>query len=537
MVRRRTFLALLKALLLTLAGCVSSGGNDGQLGYSVGGAEDVNNFRDNVEEGYLPIATDLTYEGLYNQYYFDTGKGERCGELFCPSYARAVSRDPLSGEPDRYTTVGLNSGIDADEFERPDLNLVLVVDVSGSMTSPFASYYYDESGERVETERREKMATARDATHSLVDRLDPDDRFALVTFSDGANTVLPTARMDERDRTKIDRAIDGLQAGGGTNFDAGMREGTAAVEPYAEDEGRETRIVYVTDAMPNLGDTSSSGLGHRLEQNAEREIHTTFVGVGMDFNTAFVESVSAVRGANYYSIHSAAQFEERMGEGFEYMVTPLVFDLDLELESSAYEIDRVYGSPSADEATGELMHVNTLFPSRTEDGETKGGVVLLRLSKTGGGDELRLVASYEDRDGESHETVETVRFGDARPEHFENSGVRKAVLLSQYGDLLRSWVEYERASLADEEPETPTDGIGPHEERELGRWERQSTDLQVSPPYGERIAAFADHFEAEREALGDEELEQELDLMETILEHETGRESSNPRVQVNGIQH
>ena len=42
------------------------------IGFSVGGAKDINNFRENIKNGYLPVPTDVTYEGLFYDYYFDT---------------------------------------------------------------------------------------------------------------------------------------------------------------------------------------------------------------------------------------------------------------------------------------------------------------------------------------------------------------------------------------------------------------------------------------------------------------------------------
>jgi hypothetical protein len=39
---------------------------------SVGGAQDAANFRANVEAGQLPLPSDVTYEGLIKDYYFDT---------------------------------------------------------------------------------------------------------------------------------------------------------------------------------------------------------------------------------------------------------------------------------------------------------------------------------------------------------------------------------------------------------------------------------------------------------------------------------
>ena len=64
------------------------------------------------------------------------------------------------------------------------------------------------------------------------------------------------------------------------------------------------------------------------------------------------------------------------------MVTPLVFDLNLNFESDGYEIDKIYGTDSQDKSYGNIMKVNTLFPSNTnEDSEAKGGVILLKLKK------------------------------------------------------------------------------------------------------------------------------------------------------------
>merc|ERR1712110_891709 len=92
-----------------------------------------------------------------------------------------------------------------------------------------------------------------------------------------------------------------------------------------------------------------------------------------------------------------------MGE-FDYMVTPLVFNLRFHLSSDAYIINKVFGSPESELGTGQLMRVNTLFPSaKDEQGQTKGGVVLLRLLKRSSADaddtSLKLRVSYEDRCG------------------------------------------------------------------------------------------------------------------------------------------
>jgi Ca-activated chloride channel family protein len=121
----------------------SSASLDSRLGFATGGAKNIAAFRRNIEEGYVPLPQSLAYEGLFYNYYFDTGQSAACESLFCPSYATAVSADPLGEETERYFTVGLNSNLTTESFERKQLNVVIVLDISGSMGAQFDQYYYD----------------------------------------------------------------------------------------------------------------------------------------------------------------------------------------------------------------------------------------------------------------------------------------------------------------------------------------------------------------------------------------------------------
>jgi Ca-activated chloride channel family protein len=494
-----------------------SGGSG--VGFSAGGAKDINNFRDNIENGYLPIPTDLQYEGLFYDYYFDTGQTQDCDDLFCPSYSTAVSEDPLSSETDRYMTVGLNSGLE--EVERKKLNTVVVLDISGSMGSSFDEYYYDRFGNRQEVENYtgdRKIEVATDVVASMTEHLNEDDRFGMVVFNGDAAVAKPVNEVGETDMEAIRGHIRELQAGGGTRMSAGMAEATRMLRNYtdADQSEYENRMVFMTDAMPNLGDTDDDSLLGRMEENAEDSIHTTFVGMGVDFNTEIVEEITSVRGANYFSVHSAEQFENRMDENFEYMVTPLVYNLELEVESDGYDIEKVYGSTAADEATGEIMKVNTLFPSPKKDGETKGGVVLVKLEKQGEDSNLELEASWENRQGETDSTTKQVSFTSEEPDAYDNAGIRKAVVLTRYADLMKNWMVHESDGDKSEIDVSPDGSIAPPPDLTLGEWERQSQELTVSSPYDERIQEFAEYFEDEMEALDDDSLQKELDMLNRL---------------------
>jgi len=162
------------------------------IGLAVGGAQDINNFRANIENDFLPLHTDITYEGLFYDYYFDTGSiTQECEKLFCPSYSYAISKDPFSKNDEYYLSVGLNSGLKESDFQRKKLNLVVVLDVSGSMSSSFNKYYYDSFGNQIirddysENDIKTKMELANESVAGLLDHLNHDDNFGVVLFDNG----------------------------------------------------------------------------------------------------------------------------------------------------------------------------------------------------------------------------------------------------------------------------------------------------------------------------------------------------------------
>ncbi|QLH79893.1 VWA domain-containing protein [Halosimplex rubrum] len=497
---------------------------DGSVGLAAGGAKDIGTFRRNVEEGYLPLPESLSYEGMFYDYYFETGDpGRLCGATFGPAYSPAVTADPLSGETERYLTVGLNSGLAADEFERKRLNLTVVVDVSGSMSDEFDDYYYDQFGNeqtpKGDTDRK-KIEVAREALVALTEQLRPGDRLGVVLYDDESTVAKPLRPVEATDMDAIrDHIREDIEAGGGTRLSAGVADATDMLREY-DDADRavyENRTIVLTDAMPNLGETDAGDLRGRLADNADRQRYTTFVGVGVDFNAELVDAITSIEGANYYSVHSADEFTRRLGEEFKYMVTPLVFDLELSLDAAGYDIERVYGTTAAEEATGRIMHVNTLFASPSEGGKSRGGVVLVQVDRQSADAVLDLTVTWTDRRGRSHENATRIRFPDAEPDYYANSGVRKAVLLSRYADLLKNWMVDERER--EDETPAPDDGIQvPPPEEQLGKWEQQSVPLTVSDTYEQRIRAFREYFRAEMDAIGDEALAQEVEIMGPILD-------------------
>ena len=505
------------------------------IGLSTGGAKDTNNFRENIKNGYFPISTDITYNGLFYDYYFDTGKKTESEQLFSPSYSCAISKDPISYRNEFYMTVGLNSNIKESDFQRKKLNLVAVLDISGSMSSGFSSYYYDRFSnyskntlKSEEDDNKSKMEIAKESLNILIDQLKGDDRFAVVLFNDRASVEKQMELISETDINRTKKNFSEIRAFGGTNLEAGYTEATKLFEKYKNSNKAEyeNRIIIITDAMPNYGTISKEGLLSYVKGNAKEGIYTTFIGVGVDFNTALIEEISDVKGANYYSVHNSKEFKERMGEQFEFMVTPLVFDLNLNLKSDDYNIEMVYGSDSSKGNKGNLMKVNTLFPSKTsETGEVKGGIVLVKLSqiteKNNGIIELEV--TYKDRNDKDYKNTQSINF-DKKEVFYDNSGIRKAIVLTRYANILKTWILYERSGddkFMIRSKKGIIDLFYTVEEVSniLGEHERMSVKLKVSEEYKEILKNIKEYIQKENKEIMDKGLEKEIEILDELINY------------------
>lgn len=518
------------------------------LGFSVGGAKDADNFFQNLEEGYLPRYSSLTYEGLFYDYSFDTGQEQKCEDLFCPSYARGITRDLFSGTTDYYLSVGLNSGLTEANFQRKKLNIVVVLDISGSMGAPFNAYYYDHPGNgKIHNEEhpKSKMEIANQSIVAMLQHLHPDDRFGMVLFDNRGYRAKPLRLVDKTDMKAISRHILDLQPNGGTNMASGMQKGIEQLTQIQADLKNpavyENRIIFLTDAMPNRGELSKNGIFNMVKNASARNIFTSFIGIGVDFNPDLVEHITKTRGANYFAVHSSKDFQKRLDEEFDFMVTPLVFNLELKLSSPDYEIAGVFGSPEANLATGEMMKINTLFPSSTEDEEVRGGVVLVKLRKTGHSNRpIQLSVSYNDRSGRTFHNSDTVRFNQTENQ-WDNRGIQKAVLLSEYVSLLKNWLIDSRKSCNNSV--TPVIPCFPYYERglvnpdfrpewsEIKTWEQQSCPLEVSEGYQKLFSIFSTHFVSEMEMINDSTLQKELDVLNRLKGNSSGHRKDDWKIQ------
>jgi Ca-activated chloride channel family protein len=139
-------------------------------------------------------------------------------------------------------------------------------------------------------------------------------------------------------------------------------------------------------------------------------------------------------------------------------------------------------------------------------------VVLVRVEHTTPDTQAELVASWTERDGGEHTERVTVDIPDD-PETFTHSGVRKAVVLARYARELRAWAEDVHRQA--ENTTSVDDWLLPDRR---GRHERESVPLVVPDEYAERFERLQPYLEAEIGALGDDTLDQEVDLLTTLCQ-------------------
>ncbi|KAL0298991.1 UNVERIFIED_CONTAM: E3 ubiquitin-protein ligase WAV3 [Sesamum radiatum] len=100
---------------------------------------------------------------------------------------------------------------DARQMQRAPIDLVTVLDVSGSMHGS-------------------KLALLKRAVNFVIDNLGPLDRLSVVSFSTQARRIFPLRRMTEHGRDDAKRAVNSLLASGSTNIVEGLKKGVRVLE-------------------------------------------------------------------------------------------------------------------------------------------------------------------------------------------------------------------------------------------------------------------------------------------------------------------
>ncbi|MFF7276796.1 vWA domain-containing protein [Streptomyces griseorubiginosus] len=224
--------------------------------------------RRTLAEGRLPDPSTIRPEEFVNSFRQDYDRPDGNGFTVTVDGAR-TDRDGWS-----LVRVGLATREARDQDDdRPPAALTFVIDISGSMAEPG------------------RLDLAQQSLDTMTERLHDDDSVAIVTFSDEAETVLPMTRLGGH-RDRVHEAIDGLEPTYSTNLGAGVETGyRTAVDGLRE--GATNRVVLISDALANDGDTDPDSILDRIDTARREDGITLFgVGVGSDYGDALMERLA-----------------------------------------------------------------------------------------------------------------------------------------------------------------------------------------------------------------------------------------------------
>jgi Ca-activated chloride channel family protein len=143
--------------------------------------------------------------------------------------------------------------------EMPASNLVFLIDVSGSMSSP------------------DKLPLVTSSLRLLVDQLRPRDRVAIVVYAGAAGLVLESTPGSQK--SSILAAIDRLESGGSTAGGAGLRLAYETARSHFERDGN-NRVILATDGDFNVGESSDDAMVRLVEQRRGEGTFLTVLGFG-----------------------------------------------------------------------------------------------------------------------------------------------------------------------------------------------------------------------------------------------------------------
>ncbi len=207
--------------------------------------------------------------------------------------------------------------------KRAPVNLVLVIDKSGSMS---------EVG---------KLEYAKEAAKRIISGLGSGDRLAVVAYSTGVQLLYPIQFL--KDKESAISVVNSLYPTNSTNLSGGLITGIDQLKLHKGDSFI-NRVILLSDGLANVGITDIGQLGRIASQAAENGIHITTMGLGLNYDENLMMNLAEYGAGNYYFIESPTQlagiFEKEFGQIIATIAKDPVIYLSL---APGIQLKNIYG--------------------------------------------------------------------------------------------------------------------------------------------------------------------------------------------------
>ena len=194
----------------------------------------------------------------------------------------------------------------------PKTNLVFLIDVSGSMSSP------------------EKLPLLKESFKFMLDSLKKDDRVSMVVYASATGVVLDSVAGN--DRKTIEKSLDKLSSGGSTAGGAGINQAYNLAKKNFIKDGN-NRVILATDGDFNVGTTSNDELEKMIIDKKSSGIFLTVLGFGRDhLNDQRMSRLSNIGDGNYYYIDSIKEGKKVLSADLFGTIFAIAKDTKIQVE-------------------------------------------------------------------------------------------------------------------------------------------------------------------------------------------------------------
>ena len=265
------------------------------------------NLRRIIRGGGTVPSDAVRIEEMINYFHYDYPEPQ-AGEPF--SVTTEIADCPWNADT-KLMMVGMKAK-DIDMQQRKPMNLVFLIDVSGSMYSP------------------DKLPLVQKAFNMLTEELTEKDRVSIVTYAGMDQVVLEGASGN--DGIRIREAIEALQAGGSTAGAAGINTAYEIAKKYFIDGGN-NRIILATDGDLNVGISSEAELKKLVEKQRKKGVFLSVLGFGTgNIKDNKMETLADNGNGNYAYIDSETEARrvlvEEMGGTLETVAKDVKFQVE-----------------------------------------------------------------------------------------------------------------------------------------------------------------------------------------------------------------
>lgn len=200
----------------------------------------------------------------------------------------------------------------------PPSNLVFLLDVSGSMSSP------------------NKLPLLKKSFALLLQNLTSNDRVSIVVYAGAAGLVLESTPANEKE--KIMTALNNLNAGGSTAGGQGIKLAYKIAMENFKKEGN-NRVILATDGDFNIGASSDGEMTRLIEEKRKSGVFLTCLGFGMgNYKDSKMETLADKGNGNYAYIDNILEAKKVLVTEMGGTMHTIAKDVKLQLEFNPNKI-------------------------------------------------------------------------------------------------------------------------------------------------------------------------------------------------------